>query len=44
LLKGVPQDFLRSLPLLAQVGSTQDIADAVLYLTEANQVTGEQCS
>ncbi len=41
LLKGIPKDFLRSLSPLAQLGSSQDIAEAALYLTEATQVTGE---
>jgi NAD(P)-dependent dehydrogenase (short-subunit alcohol dehydrogenase family) len=41
LLKGIPQDFLRSLSPMGQVASSQDIAEAVLYLTEARQVTGE---
>jgi NAD(P)-dependent dehydrogenase (short-subunit alcohol dehydrogenase family) len=41
LLEGVPQDFLRTLSPLGQIGASRDIADAVLYLTEASQVTGE---
>jgi NAD(P)-dependent dehydrogenase (short-subunit alcohol dehydrogenase family) len=41
LLKGIPQDFLRSLSPMGQVGTSQDIAEAVFYLTEARQVTGE---
>jgi NAD(P)-dependent dehydrogenase (short-subunit alcohol dehydrogenase family) len=41
LLEGVSKDFLRTLSPSGQVGTTRDIADAVLYLTEANQVTGE---
>jgi NAD(P)-dependent dehydrogenase (short-subunit alcohol dehydrogenase family) len=41
LLKGIPQDFLRSLSPMGQVATSQDIAEAVLYLTEARQVTGE---
>jgi NAD(P)-dependent dehydrogenase (short-subunit alcohol dehydrogenase family) len=41
LLKGVPQDFLRTLSPIGQIGSSKDIAEAVLYLTEADQVTGE---
>jgi len=40
LLKGVPKDFLESLSPMAQVGTTRDIADAVLFLTEAPRVTG----
>jgi NAD(P)-dependent dehydrogenase (short-subunit alcohol dehydrogenase family) len=41
LLKGVPQDYLRSLSPLGQIPVPSDIATAVLYLTEARQVTGE---
>jgi NAD(P)-dependent dehydrogenase (short-subunit alcohol dehydrogenase family) len=40
LLKGLSQDFLESLSPMGQVGTTQDIADAVLFLTEAPRVTG----
>jgi NAD(P)-dependent dehydrogenase (short-subunit alcohol dehydrogenase family) len=36
-----PKDFMRSLSPLGQIGAAQDIAVAVLYLTEARQVTGE---
>ncbi len=41
LLENVPKDFLRSLSPLAQIAEPKDIAEAVLYLTEASQVTGE---
>lgn len=41
LLESVPKDFLRSLSPLGQIGAGRDIAEAVLYLTEASQVTGE---
>jgi NAD(P)-dependent dehydrogenase (short-subunit alcohol dehydrogenase family) len=41
LLKNVPQDFLRTLSPLGQIPAARDIAEAVLYLTEASQVTGE---
>ena len=41
LLKDIPKDFLRSLSPLGQIGASKDIAEAVLYLTEASQVTGE---
>jgi NAD(P)-dependent dehydrogenase (short-subunit alcohol dehydrogenase family) len=40
LLKGVSKDFLESLSPMAQIGTTRDIADAVLFLTEAPRVTG----
>ncbi len=36
-----PKDFLKSLSPLGRVSDIQDIADAVLYLTEARSVTGE---
>jgi NAD(P)-dependent dehydrogenase (short-subunit alcohol dehydrogenase family) len=41
LLATVPKDFLRSLSPMGQIGTSKDIADAVVYLTEASQVTGE---
>jgi NAD(P)-dependent dehydrogenase (short-subunit alcohol dehydrogenase family) len=41
LLKDVPREFLRSLSPIGQIPIAHDIATAVLYLTEANQVTGE---
>jgi len=40
LLKDVSRDFLESLSPMAQIGTTRDIADAVLFLTEAPRVTG----
>ncbi|NML61324.1 SDR family oxidoreductase [Massilia sp. RP-1-19] len=41
LLKGVPQDFLKSLHPMGTISSVEEIADAVIFLTEAKQVTGE---
>jgi NAD(P)-dependent dehydrogenase (short-subunit alcohol dehydrogenase family) len=41
LLNGVPQDYLLSLSPIGQIPVASDIATAVLYLTEARQVTGE---
>jgi NAD(P)-dependent dehydrogenase (short-subunit alcohol dehydrogenase family) len=41
LLKSLPKDFLRTLSPMGQVGESRDIAEAVLYLTGASQVTGE---
>ena len=41
LLKDAPKDFLRTLSPLGQVATSKDIAEAVFYLTEAGQVTGE---
>jgi NAD(P)-dependent dehydrogenase (short-subunit alcohol dehydrogenase family) len=39
--KNNPKDFLRTLSPLGQISSAREIAEAVLYLTEASQVTGE---
>ena len=41
LLKDVPEAFLRSLSPLGTIAASRDIAEAVFYLTEASQVTGE---
>jgi len=41
LTNGFPQDFLRSLSPMGKVASVQDIAEAVWYLSQASQVTGE---
>lgn len=41
LLRSVPKEFLESLSPMGQVGAGRDIAEAVLYLTEASKVTGE---
>jgi NAD(P)-dependent dehydrogenase (short-subunit alcohol dehydrogenase family) len=41
LTNGFPQDFLRSLSPMGKIASVQDIAEAVWYLTQAGQVTGE---
>ena len=41
LLKGVPTDFLKSLHPMGTISTVEEIADAVLYLTDARQVTGE---
>jgi len=40
LLNGLTKDFLESLSPMAQIGTPRDIADAVLFLTEASRVTG----
>jgi NAD(P)-dependent dehydrogenase (short-subunit alcohol dehydrogenase family) len=39
--KNDPRDFLESLSPMGRIVDVQDIVDAVLYLTEARQVTGE---
>jgi NAD(P)-dependent dehydrogenase (short-subunit alcohol dehydrogenase family) len=36
-----PKDFLRTLSPLGRIASAKDIAEAVFYLTEASQITGE---
>jgi NAD(P)-dependent dehydrogenase (short-subunit alcohol dehydrogenase family) len=36
-----PKDFLKTLSPMGRIVDVQDIVDAVLYLTEARQVTGE---
>jgi NAD(P)-dependent dehydrogenase (short-subunit alcohol dehydrogenase family) len=36
-----PEDFLKSLSPMEKIVDVQDIVDAVIYLTEARQVTGE---
>jgi NAD(P)-dependent dehydrogenase (short-subunit alcohol dehydrogenase family) len=41
LTSGIPKDFLSTLSPLGQVAAAKDIAEAVFYLTEASQVTGE---
>ena len=39
--KDHPKDFLRTLQPLGQISDVKDIVDAIVYLTEASQVTGE---
>ena len=36
-----PKDFMKSLAPLNTISSVEEIADAVVYLTEAKNVTGE---
>jgi NAD(P)-dependent dehydrogenase (short-subunit alcohol dehydrogenase family) len=36
-----PEDFLKTLSPMGTISEVKDIADAVIYLTEARQVTGE---
>jgi NAD(P)-dependent dehydrogenase (short-subunit alcohol dehydrogenase family) len=40
LLAGAPKDFLQTLSPMGQIGTSRDIAEAVLYLAEASNVTG----
>jgi NAD(P)-dependent dehydrogenase (short-subunit alcohol dehydrogenase family) len=39
--KDDPKDFLKTLQPMAGISSVKDIVDAIMYLTEAGQVTGE---
>ncbi len=39
--KGQPRDFLKTLQPMGQIATVKDIVDAIVYLTEAHQVTGE---
>jgi NAD(P)-dependent dehydrogenase (short-subunit alcohol dehydrogenase family) len=39
--KDDPKDFLRTLQPMGRISEVADIVDAVLYLTDASQVTGE---
>jgi len=39
--KNDPKEFLQTLSPLGQIAASQDIAEAVFYLTQASQVTGE---
>jgi NAD(P)-dependent dehydrogenase (short-subunit alcohol dehydrogenase family) len=41
ILKTVPRDFVKSLSPMGTITGAKDIADAVYFLTEARQVTGE---
>ena len=41
LLKDAPKDFLRSLSPLGRISAARDIAEAVFYLTESSDITGE---
>jgi NAD(P)-dependent dehydrogenase (short-subunit alcohol dehydrogenase family) len=39
--KDDPKDFLKTLQPMGQISDVKDIVDAIVYLTEAHQVTGE---
>jgi len=39
--KDDPKDFLKTLQPMGQLSEVKDIVDAIIYLTEARQVTGE---
>jgi NAD(P)-dependent dehydrogenase (short-subunit alcohol dehydrogenase family) len=39
--KNDPKDFLKTLQPMGKIASVKDVVDAVLYLAQAGQVTGE---
>jgi NAD(P)-dependent dehydrogenase (short-subunit alcohol dehydrogenase family) len=39
--KGQSRDFLKTMQPMGQISEVKDIVDAIIYLTEAGQVTGE---
>jgi NAD(P)-dependent dehydrogenase (short-subunit alcohol dehydrogenase family) len=39
--KDDPMDFLKALQPMRQISDVKDIVEAIVYLTEAKQVTGE---
>jgi NAD(P)-dependent dehydrogenase (short-subunit alcohol dehydrogenase family) len=39
--KDHPKDFLKTLQPMGQIAEEKDIVDAIVYLTEAGEVTGE---
>ena len=41
IVKDIPKDFLMTLSPMGAISEAKDIADAVIYLTEARHVTGE---
>lgn len=41
LVKAIPKDFLMTLSPMGAISEAKDIADAVIYLTEARHITGE---
>jgi NAD(P)-dependent dehydrogenase (short-subunit alcohol dehydrogenase family) len=41
IVEGIPKDFLMTLSPMGSISDAKDIADAVIYLTEARHVTGE---
>jgi NAD(P)-dependent dehydrogenase (short-subunit alcohol dehydrogenase family) len=41
IVKDIPRDFLTSLSPMGAISEAKDIADAVIYLTEARHITGE---
>ena len=41
LQKGAPKDLLKTRQPMGGISEVKDIVDAIIYLTEARQVTGE---
>ena len=41
IVEGIPKDFLMTLSPMGAISDANDIADAVIYLTEARHITGE---
>jgi NAD(P)-dependent dehydrogenase (short-subunit alcohol dehydrogenase family) len=41
IVKDIPKDFLMTLSPMGAISDAKDIADAVIYLTEARHITGE---
>ena len=39
--KGDSKEFLKTLQPMGRIADVKDVVDAVLYLAQANQVTGE---
>jgi len=39
--EGQSKDFLKTRQPMGQISQVKDVADAIVYLTEAGQVTGE---
>jgi NAD(P)-dependent dehydrogenase (short-subunit alcohol dehydrogenase family) len=39
--EGQSKDFLKTLQPMGQISGVKDVVDAIVYLTEAGQVTGE---
>ena len=41
IVKAIPKDFLMTLSPMGAVSEVKEVADAVIYLTEARHITGE---
>ncbi len=41
LVKDIPKDFQKTLSAMGAISEAKEIADAVVYLTEARNITGE---